>query len=467
MASPAAGASSSYRAIWRWHFIAGLFVAPVLVLMAITGSLYLFDREIEGVWNRSIQTIVPGGHMRSLADQEAAVRRAWPDASLRRVRLPTRPDETAIWSVETRLGVARDVYVDPYRAVVTGDTDPDTQPMAIVRRIHGTLLAGDIGSYVVELVACWTLVMLVTGVMLWWPRRWQARGVIVPRLATRGRCFWRDLHAIPSLFNLPFIALLILTGLPWSAFWGVQFASLGAYVPFIAPTPNFGAAPPDVAPAGETAPTPGPADPHARHRAAMAQTLPWVVQNSPAPHGMARLAMATPAAQGIAAVEPWLARLDRAHFGPGVRIFYPDQPGDAFTINYVPDKAEGQRTIRVRGNDGALLSDVGWENYSPVGRWVEWGTMTHMGRQYGLANQLANLAVCLTLIGTITAGIILWWRRRPVGRIGTPDAAGTRLPRGLTLALIAMGIIFPLVGATMLLVLAMGALRSGLATRRR
>ena len=38
------------------------------------------------------------------------------------------------------------------------------------------LLAGEIGSHVVELIACWTLVMLATGVWLWWPRRWKLRG---------------------------------------------------------------------------------------------------------------------------------------------------------------------------------------------------------------------------------------------------------------------------------------------------
>jgi uncharacterized iron-regulated membrane protein len=137
-----------------------------------------------------------------------------------------------------------------------------------------------------------------------------------------------------------------------------------------------------------------------------------------------------------------------------VRIFYPDGPGGTFMINYIPDKAEGQRTIHVDPADGQVIDDIGWQQYSPGGRLIEWGTMLHMGRQYGLANQLANLAVCLMLIGAVISALVHYWKRRPKGELGAPSVqAGSGLPNGLKTILIAMGIIFPLVGASMLPVL--------------
>src|SRR5262249_45378313 len=46
---------SLYRAVWRWHFIAGLLVLPFLLLLAITGGLYLFkddlDRLVYRAWD--------------------------------------------------------------------------------------------------------------------------------------------------------------------------------------------------------------------------------------------------------------------------------------------------------------------------------------------------------------------------------------------------------------------------------
>lgn len=32
-----------YRAVWRWHFVAGIITAPFLIVLAVTGAIYLFD----------------------------------------------------------------------------------------------------------------------------------------------------------------------------------------------------------------------------------------------------------------------------------------------------------------------------------------------------------------------------------------------------------------------------------------
>jgi hypothetical protein len=31
-----------FRAVWRWHFYAGLFCIPLIIVMASSGSIYLF-----------------------------------------------------------------------------------------------------------------------------------------------------------------------------------------------------------------------------------------------------------------------------------------------------------------------------------------------------------------------------------------------------------------------------------------
>ncbi|MCC6925532.1 PepSY domain-containing protein [Novosphingobium sp.] len=426
-----------YRAVWRWHFFAALWIAPFLIILTITGALYLFDREFEGWWNRDVQTVAVGSQVLPLARQEAAVLAAFSGATVNRVVLPRESAAASIWSI-TDGGEARDVYLDPYSGKVTGTTDPDWQPMNIIRDLHGTLLGGEIGSHAVELVACWTLVMMATGIWLWWPRKWKAKGVFVPRLGTSGRRYWRDLHSIPSIFNALFVILLVLTGLPWSAFWGPQFARLGDVVPFVAASPNFKAPPKaDGGMAG---------DDHAMHQQQTSDSkLPWTIQHSPAPRGQGM------GKAGIADMEALLPRLDQSRWGGGVRIIYPRKLGDVFTISYVPDKAEGQRTIYVDPGSAHIIGNIGWADYSSTAKAVEWGVMTHMGRQYGLSNQLANLLVCLILIGAVIAGLILWWKRRPEGKLGAPLLEkGDRTPTGVKILLVALAALFPLLGVTML-----------------
>lgn len=435
-------ASAHYRAIWRWHFYAGILIAPVLIVLAVTGAVYLFDREIDRWWNRDIATVPIGNTVASFARQEATALNAAPGATVSGVILPFGPGDTSKWLLKTKDGAEVEVHVDPYRNRVTGTLDLAMQPTVIARTLHGTLFGGEIGSYVVELTACWTLIMLFTGLILWWPKAWRWRGTIIPRLSGRDRLRWRDLHAVPNAVIAVFVALLILTGLPWSAFWGVQFAKIGAVVPFVAPTPNFASHAPK--PEAEMPPA---HDPGQHNVSDAGSKVPWVIQHSAQPKVVVGKSL------GIAAVEPHLAMLDTAIFGGGVRIFYPDGPRAPFMINYVPDQAQGQRTIHVEPASGRVLDDIGWKDYSPGGKAVEWGVMLHTGRQYGLTNQIANLLVCLTLIGSIIAGLTLGLKKRPKGafasRQSRPD---DRLSRSAMLVIAALAILFPLVGASLLVV---------------
>lgn len=415
--------ATPYRAVWRWHFYAGLFAAPVLIILAITGALYLFDHELDGLWHRGLLQVQPGDGQAGLVAQEAVLRAAYPEAALRSVLLPRAADEAARWSLTLADGRRREVFVDPYTTRINGEANPALNPLGIARDLHGNLLTGEVGSHIVELVACWTLVMLVTGLYLWWPRSWRA-AAFVPRLEGSKRALLRDWHAIPSMFNALLVLFLVLTGLPWSAFWGVRFAALGEHLPLIAASPNFTSELPEAV-----------------------SGLPWTIQHHGAPTG-------TPAARAtIGVVEAALPRLDSERHGPGVKIVYPAGSAGVFLVSYVPARAQGQRTLYINPADGKVLGDLGWREYSPTARVVEWGVMTHMGRQYGRVNQLAGLFVCLTIIGAAIAGLLLWWQRRPPGRLAAVETrAGDRLPRFMVVTLCVMGVLFPLLGATLIVV---------------
>jgi uncharacterized iron-regulated membrane protein len=54
-------ASRAYRAIWRWHFYAGLIVAPFLLILSITGAIYLFNDEINDALYPAQRFVAPHG----------------------------------------------------------------------------------------------------------------------------------------------------------------------------------------------------------------------------------------------------------------------------------------------------------------------------------------------------------------------------------------------------------------------
>ena len=60
-AEDTASDASFYRAIWRWHFYAGLLVLPFMVWLALTGGIYLFKDEINGLLYGDYRTVLPTG----------------------------------------------------------------------------------------------------------------------------------------------------------------------------------------------------------------------------------------------------------------------------------------------------------------------------------------------------------------------------------------------------------------------
>lgn len=436
-----------YHFIWRWHFIAGLFVAPFVVILAVTGALYLFKDEIERAVYAPLMQVAPVVAGATPSAQESAVLRMFPGAKITRYVAPAAADRTAEFALRTPDGQSLTVFVDPGAARVTGAIANESRVSNVLSGLHGELLSGRTGDLLVEFAGCWAFVLLVTGLFLWWPRKDRRAGVLAPRLKARGRAFWRDLHAVPAAWNAPFVGFLILSGLPWSGFWGETLARLGtleATAAIMAPTPNFTAAPG--------------APPHAQHEHhhhvpqnvddnPAAADLPWAIRQAPAPAGGET--------HGVSLDELVALAQARDMTGSVFRVIYPSGPGGVFTLSHVPATAEGQRTVHVDPADGAIVQDVAWRQYSPLGKAVEFGVQTHVGRQFGAANRWLMLGVCMTLVATVAFGVVSWWRRRPSGRLGVPPVPEGYRPAWPIAALaLALGVAFPLVGASMLLVIA-------------
>jgi Uncharacterized iron-regulated membrane protein len=50
---------SFYNLAWRWHFYAGLFVAPFMILLALTGIIYLFKPQLDPLLYDHLLTVTP------------------------------------------------------------------------------------------------------------------------------------------------------------------------------------------------------------------------------------------------------------------------------------------------------------------------------------------------------------------------------------------------------------------------
>lgn len=66
----------------RLHFYAGVFVAPFILIAAVTGALYALSPTLESFVSRDLLTVTPGEATRPLSEQVAAAVATRPDLAL-------------------------------------------------------------------------------------------------------------------------------------------------------------------------------------------------------------------------------------------------------------------------------------------------------------------------------------------------------------------------------------------------
>lgn len=209
-----------YRAVWRWHFYAGLLVLPFIVWLALTGAAFLYQDAIDRSVHHGLK-VVPVGEARVPAQRLVDVAQRRYGGTLFRYTTPSRADASAEIGLVDTHGARQVVYVDPYRARVLG-TLPEHGTLGwTIRRLHSLALVGPSARGLIEMAAGWAIVLVLTGVYLWWPRG-RRGGVVSVRGKPAQRLFWRDLHAVTGAGVGAVLLFLALTGMPWSWLWGAQ-----------------------------------------------------------------------------------------------------------------------------------------------------------------------------------------------------------------------------------------------------
>jgi uncharacterized iron-regulated membrane protein len=157
---PATSGAGWFRAVWRWHFFASFLVVPVLLLLAVTGLIYLFRFQLEPLLHPDLMKVDRPAEAiaQPYVQQLAVVDSAYPGSTAVSLAEPRSADRPTIVSIRTAAGEARDVYVSPYGPEVLGSLDPDTTLSGTAIRLHADLMTGSTwGGYVIELAACWAL----------------------------------------------------------------------------------------------------------------------------------------------------------------------------------------------------------------------------------------------------------------------------------------------------------------------
>jgi uncharacterized iron-regulated membrane protein len=431
-------------------------VVPFAIVLATTGAVYLFKPQVEALTEHNINAGAQTGAQALPADDlVASAQGRYPAASFTRLTLARSPADP---TVEVELAVAgtpRVLWVNRYTGAILADRAKGMLPMEFVKNIHGNLFAGNGGSLVVELMASWMIVLIVTGVYLWWPRNIAWWRVFLPGLAgLRSRELMRRLHGAAGAWIGGIVLVILLSGLPWTQVWGGAFAKVEHALGWDGPGQQWVAA-------LQSSDPPAPGAAHHHGGGSPDGLKPWATSSDDM--GMVTLHSGHPAS-GTSAVT--LQRIvdivTPQHLANPVEIQPPAGMNGVWSVLSMAQDRRDRQTVHYDRWTGKEIMHIRFADYHPVQRLASYGISLHEGALFGWANQALGVVAALGVILISVSGAIMWWKRRPAGALGVPPVpSDRRLAFGVTLLILVLGVFLPMMGLSLIAVLALDAAWAG------
>ncbi|MEC7308672.1 PepSY domain-containing protein [Vibrio crassostreae] len=449
-----------YFLTWRWHFYAGLFVIPFMLMLSITGLVMLFDDEIELAFHRDAIEVAASGKPVKASLQLAAVQEQYPQGSVTQFVPSKAPNLANRFSVSLEDGTSVFATVNQYTGEVVGEIPRSDSLYQLVNDIHGTLLIGDWGDYLIEVAISLSILLLISGIYLWLPRDNASRaGFLKLRVSSGSRVLMRDLHAnIGGTLSL-ILLLFILSGLAWTGFWGGKLVQAWS---------TFPAQMWDDIPLSDKT--------HASLNHGSEEELPWNLEQTPLPLSQDKPAehvhhveeasephdhskMGEDHSQHVIAASSFgiddVIEKARSLGFTQYKVNFPRSETGVYTVTAntmggdIIDPTQ-DRTTHLDRYSGRILGEVTWQDYNFIAKTLAVGISLHQG-DISIINKLLNALFCFAFIVVSVTGGVMWWMRRPSGqrKLGAPPKFGDEgLWKVGLVTVVVISVLFPLAGVT-------------------
>ena len=199
----------------------------IITLVCFSGAMLVFETEVNEWFRRDLYYV------------ETVKESPLPMDKLLEKVATTLPDSVAVTGVSISSDPGRayqvslskprraSLYVDQYTGEVKGKSERSGFFMFMFR-MHRWLLdsmnPGNEGIFwgkmIVGVSTLLLVFVLISGIVIWWPRTRKALKNSLKITATKGwRRFWYDLHVAGGMYALIFLLAMALTGLTWSFPW--------------------------------------------------------------------------------------------------------------------------------------------------------------------------------------------------------------------------------------------------------
>ncbi|WP_414754150.1 PepSY-associated TM helix domain-containing protein [Anabaena sp. CCY 9910] len=193
------------------HRFLGIIVGVFIIVISLTGSILVFDKEVNPILHLHTHQVVPQGEQISLQQVAAIIHQQYPEQKLEHITIPQTANDPYHVLIKSLYTGKSDIYINTYTGKLLGIYKRDRPIIRIVNQLHTHLLAGKIGGFIVGLCGVLLLILSITGLMLWngWKKfsigfkiRWQAKW----------RMLQYDIHKVVGVLSAIFLVFIATSG---------------------------------------------------------------------------------------------------------------------------------------------------------------------------------------------------------------------------------------------------------------
>ena len=223
----------------RIHLYLSFAAGLVILTCCLTGAMLVFEKDLQMAFNKNRYYVNETGKILSPGELVTNVKNVYPQAKINGIKLYTQPDRSAEINVGFPSGKKADVpaaakpakperqpgftiFVDPYTGAILEKYSYRETFFYNVFALHRWLLGSErgIGKYIVGVSTFIFLFILLTGVILWWPK---TASIFKQRIRIKWNAGWKrinhDLHLMFGFYSALFLFIFAFTGLAWSFEW--------------------------------------------------------------------------------------------------------------------------------------------------------------------------------------------------------------------------------------------------------
>ena len=197
----------------KWHTWAGITAGFVLIIVSLTGSLLVFENELDLYFNQEIFNFSKDQNKEMLSFQTVSekLKGERPEADVHGLFQFEHHNQAYFAYLHDEAHTQ--LIINPYTGEVTTSRVYYDTLMGIIRKLHRTLLIPDVGRYLVGLSSLICLILMITGLRLWIPKQWKnLKARLGIKWGASAKRVNFDLHNSLGFYFSPVISIISITG---------------------------------------------------------------------------------------------------------------------------------------------------------------------------------------------------------------------------------------------------------------